>query len=413
MVVLIASAGLRSIGLLVLIVAACAVLLAAGFWFLTNRGVVRWIALVVAVLTPILVVVVFINAGLLLEVLIALGLWLLAVLAGAAALARDVPRAGPAEREVPPPTRPFIIMNPHSGGGKVAKFALAERARALGAEVALLEGPGTVDVAALATDAVERGADLLGVAGGDGTQALVAGIAAEHGLPFLVISAGTRNHFALDLGLDRENPARCLDAFNDGVELRIDLGVINGRTFVNNASFGAYADVVQRPEYRAHKTRTALELLPDLMMQRRGAHLSIEADGVTIDAPQALLISNNPYGAGDLTGLGRRPRLDLGTLGVIGVTVRSTRQAVRLLRRTSEHGVDRVASAEVVVQADTPTVPVGVDGEALMMDVPVRCTSRPAALRVRVPRHRPGVPAPRPRLDWVRLRQLAFAGKGA
>ena len=85
------------------------------------------------------------------------------------------------------------------------------------------------------------GADLLGVAGGDGTQALVAGIAAEHDLPFLVISAGTRNHFAMDLGLDRDRPDAGLDALTDGVELRLDLGLIGGRTFVNNASFGAYA----------------------------------------------------------------------------------------------------------------------------------------------------------------------------
>ena len=93
-------------------------------------------------------------------------------------------------------------MNPRSGG-KVTRFGLKDKAEALGAEVALLQGPGTVDVAALARKAVADGADLLGVVGGDGTQALVAGIAAEHGLPFLVISAGTRNHFALDL----EDPA--------------------------------------------------------------------------------------------------------------------------------------------------------------------------------------------------------------
>src|ERR1043166_9122986 len=132
-------------------------------------------------------------------------------------------------------------MNPRSGGGKVAKFGLKEKAEALGAEVALLEGPGVVDVADLARRAVAAGADLLGVAGGDGTQALVAGIAAEHGLPFLVISAGTRNHFAMDLGLDRDDPSRCLDALTDGVELHTDIGTVNGRPFVNNASFGAYA----------------------------------------------------------------------------------------------------------------------------------------------------------------------------
>ena len=102
-------------------------------------------------------------------------------------------------------------MNPRSGGGKVVRFDLKHKAEALGAEVTLLDGPGYVDVAALVRDAVAGGADLLGVAGGDGTQALVAGIAAEHDIPLLVISAGTRNHFALDLGLDRDDPSTCLD----------------------------------------------------------------------------------------------------------------------------------------------------------------------------------------------------------
>ena len=77
--------------------------------------------------------------------------------------------------------------------------------------------------------------DLLGVAGGDGTQALVAGICAEHDIPLLVISAGTRNHFALDLGLDRDDPSTCLQALTDGEEVRVDLGMIADRPFVNNA----------------------------------------------------------------------------------------------------------------------------------------------------------------------------------
>ena len=162
-------------------------------------------------------------------------------------------------------------MNPRSGGGKVAKFGLKDKAEKLGAEVALLEGPGTVDVAALARKAVADGADLLGVAGGDGTQALVAGIAAEHGLPFLVISAGTRNHFALDLGLDRDDPSTCLNALTDGEELRVDLGIIGDRTFVNNASFGAYAEVVRSPAYRDDKRGTTLQVLPGLLNGHQGA----------------------------------------------------------------------------------------------------------------------------------------------
>ena len=162
------------------------------------------------------------------------------------------------ESDAPPPKQPFLIMNPRSGGGKVGRFALKAKAEALGAEVALLEGPEVIDVGLLAREAVAAGADLLGVAGGDVTQALVAGIAAEHDIPLLVISAGTRNHFALDLGLDREDPSRCLDALADGVELKVDLRFIGERPFVNNASFGA----VRQPWSRARPTATTRPTRP-------------------------------------------------------------------------------------------------------------------------------------------------------
>ena len=286
----------------------------------------------------------------------------------------------------------------------MARFGLKDKAEALGAEVALLEGPGTVDVAALARQAVADGADLLGVAGGDGTQALVAGIAAEHDLPFLVISAGTRNHFALDLGLDRDNPAACLDALTDGVEQRIDLGVIGGRTFVNNASFGAYAEIVESPAYRDDKRGTTLQVLPDLLSGHRGARLSVRAGAATISGPQALLVSNNAYEMSDIAGLGHRARLDCGTLGAVAVTVDSAVQAVELL---SGKGVTILAAGEVVVDADAPEIPVGIDGETVMMPTPVHCAIQPRALRVRVPRDRPGVRPAKPALDWQTLRQLA------
>jgi len=298
-------------------------------------------------------------------------------------------------------------MNPKSGGGKVEKFDLKRRAEALGAEVFLLGGPEHVDVAEVARRAVADGADLLGVAGGDGTQALVAGIAAEHGLPFLVISAGTRNHFALDLGLDREDPSACLAALSDGVELRVDLGVINGQTFVNNASFGAYAEIVQSPAYRDDKRNTTLNTLPDLLQGHRGARLSAQANGTRIEAPQALLVANNPYGMGDIAGLGRRTRLDRGILGVVGVTVSNARQAAGLLRGSNAAGLSVLTAEQIKISADTAQIPVGVDGESILMSVPVTCTISPRALRVWVPRDRPGIPAPKPQKDWAVLRQLA------
>ena len=159
--------------------------------------------------------------------------------------------------------------------------------------------------------------------------------------------------------------------------------MIGGRTFVNNASFGAYAEIVQSPEYRDDKTRTTLNLLPDHLAGHRGARLSVHIADVRIDGPQAVLVSNDPYGSTDLAGLGRRARLDHGVLGIVAISVGNARQAVGLLRRRHQHGLHRFAAAEVVVDADSAEIPVGIDGEAILMPTPVRCTTRPSALRVR------------------------------
>jgi diacylglycerol kinase family enzyme len=397
-------------GVRLLVVAALGLVVVVGsaWWFLAVRGVLRWLALALVLVTPVAVGLMFIRANLLWVALLVVVLAAAAGGLGKAALAREARPTGMPEHQAPPPQRPFIVMNPRSGGGKVIRFGLQEKAEALGAEVVLLEGPGPVDVEAVVREALARGADLLGVAGGDGTQALVAGVAAEHDVPFMVISAGTRNHFALDLGLDREDPSTCLAALTeDAVELRVDLGVIGGRTFVNNASFGAYAAVVQSPSYRDDKTRTTLEILPDLLQGQTGSRLVAHADGITAQGPQAVLVSDNPYQMSDLAGLGRRARLDTGQLGMVAISVDSARQAVGLLRHTRDHGLTVLETPEVVVDADTPQIPVGIDGEAVMLPTPVTCSIRAGALRVRVPRNRPGVPPPRPALSWVRLRRLA------
>lgn len=410
-----AAAGIAGIVALLLTGAGGLVVMVAGiYWALISRGILRWCALALAVLAPLVVLFLFLQRGLLWEVLITVGLVFVALVCARAALRES--REAPPEYPAPAWQHPFLVMNPRSGGGKVEKFGLQQKAEELGAEVALLEGPGTVDVDALARQAVERGADLLGVAGGDGTQALVAGIAAEHNLPFLVISAGTRNHFALDLGLDREDPTGCLDALRDGVELHVDLGKINGRTFVNNSSFGVYAEVVQSPEYRDDKTGTVLQMLPDLIKGAKGARLHAKIDGTTVAGPQAVLVSNGPYGSHDLAGLGRRTRLDRGVLGAVALSAATTREAVGLLRRATKRGLIQRTAREVVVDADVPEIPVGVDGEALLIPTPVRCTVEPGALRVLVPRKRPGVPPAQPALDLIRLRELAWgrrAGAGA
>lgn len=280
-----------------------------------------------------------------------------------------------------PPKRPVVIWNPKSGGGKASAAHLDVEARARGIEPIQLH-PGD-DLFQLARDAVERGADALAAAGGDGTQAIIATVAAELDLPFACIPAGTRNHFALDLGVDRNDVVGALDAFVNGGERRVDLAEVNGRVFVNNVSLGLYADAVQREGYRDAKLRSVLDTVPEFGgPQASGAsNLSFERHR---DKPagQAIvvMVSNNSYRLGNLIGSGTRPRIDDGRLGLAVLEAPSRGHRLRL------HKWD---APTFEVESDGP-VPAGVDGEALLIDPPLRFMIRPGALRVRIAPHHPG-----------------------
>ena len=212
--------------------------------------------------------------------------------------------------------KPVLFFNPRSGGGKAERFALADEARARGIEPIELK-PGE-DLETLVRGAVDRGADGLAMAGGDGSQAIVAALAAEHGLPYACVPAGTRNHFALDLGVDRDDVVGALDAFVDGGERTVDLAEVNGRVFVNNVSLGLYAEAVQREGYRDAKLRTLLDTVPD-MLGPGGGELDLRwtgPGGHVHHAGAMVLVSNNRYRLGRAVGSGTRPRIDDGLLGV-------------------------------------------------------------------------------------------------
>jgi diacylglycerol kinase family enzyme len=138
-----------------------------------------------------------------------------------------------------------LFVNPRSGDGAASRHRVVERARERGVETVLL-GPAD-DLTTRVQEVVAAGADALGVAGGDGSLADVAAVAAAHGLPFVCIPVGTRNHFALDVGVDRQDVPGASDAFTDGVERLIDVGEVNGRIFLNNVSLGIYGEAVSRP----------------------------------------------------------------------------------------------------------------------------------------------------------------------
>jgi hypothetical protein len=109
------------------------------------------------------------------------------------------------------------------------------------------------------------------------------------------------------------------------------------------------------------------------------------------------------------SGGGKVGKFDRGSLGVVGVTVGSARQAAGLLRGRHSTGVTMLTTKQVEITADTAQIPVGVDGESVLISTPVTCAISRGALRVWVPRDRPGDPAPKPPVNWSRLRHLAGA----
>ena len=308
----------------------------------------------------------------------------------------------------PRPEHPVVIWNPRSGGGKALKANLAEEARARGIEPIELT-PGD-DIVQLARDAITRGADAIAAAGGDGTQALVATIAAEHDLPFACIPAGTRNHFALDLGVDRTDVVGALDAFVAGGERVVDLAEVNGRTFVNNVSLGLYAEAVQREGYRDAKLRTILETVPDVLGADRSRSASLRwtsPDRAANDSAAVILVSNNVYRLGHVLASGARPRMDAGELGiVVGAAPGASGGTHRRWRQWS---------APVFAVESTAPVPAGVDGEALMLEPPLRFAVHAGALRVRIAPQHPGAsPAaglPDGLVDGVRMLLMTAGGR--
>ena len=195
---------------------------------------------------------------------------------------------------VPPAKNGVLFMNLKSGGGKAERFHLVDECRARGIEPVVLEG-GQDWVAIIRETAPKH--DVVGMAGGDGSQALVGSIAAELGLPMVVVPAGTRNHLALDLGLDRDDVVGALDAYAEAVERPMDLADVNGKVFVNNVSLGLYAEIVRSPEYRDAKVDTTLATLPRVLgPNTKPFDLRFDGPDGHHDGAHVIQVSNNPYG---------------------------------------------------------------------------------------------------------------------
>ncbi len=304
-------------------------------------------------------------------------------------------------RRADPPRRPVLFINPRSGGGKAARARVAERAREQGIEAVILASGQ--DLAALAHQAVAAGADALGAAGGDGSLAVVAAVTAAHGIPFVCVPAGTRNHFALDVGVDRNDVIGALDAFTDGVERQIDMAEVNGRIFLNNVSLGIYGDAVRRSAYRDAKVRTLLETAAEVMGPSAEAPALYLADDLGREHRHlaVVLVSNNPYALDRPLAQGTRPTLGGGQLGIVVVDAPGD----------SPRPLGRAWSAPRMEVSAPEPVHAGVDGEAVELSPPLRFAIRPGALRVRISSRHPGT-SPSARLHLPGLPPPAQQSQG-
>jgi diacylglycerol kinase family enzyme len=296
-----------------------------------------------------------------------------------------------------PPRRPFLIVNPRSGDGRAEREGLVDAARARGIEVHQL-GEGD-ELQAIARGALEAGADALGMAGGDGSLGLVADVAMQGDVPFVCLPAGTRNHFARDIGLDRTDLLGALDAFH-GERRRIDAARVGERVFLNNVALGVYAEIVHQPGYRENKLGTTTEVLPEMLNgSRQPTEMTFsDPDGNRWDSAFLVLVSNNPYDLASLVEFGGRARIDLGCLAVSVIDASAATEFAgvaasaflgRLERSASFH---HWTSPMFTIDSTADELFVGLDGEALSFPTPLEFEILPKALRLLVP---PGTSTPR------------------
>jgi diacylglycerol kinase family enzyme len=255
----------------------------------------------------------------------------------------------------------LLLVNPRSGHGAPEVEELAAEARALGVEARILRAGE--DPAALARSS---SAEIYGVAGGDGSLAPVAEVALERDAAFVCIPFGTRNHFARDLGLDRDDPRGALRAFA-GEETRIDVGRAGERLFLNNVSLGLYARLVHRREGGRRRRQAFARLRAWAIVLTRREPLGITIDDRPVET-RLVVVANNAY-ALELPSLGARERLDEGKLH---------------LYVPDGDPPERVGE-RFRVDAAAGRLEAAVDGEPDVLETPIEFRIDPRALRVLVP----------------------------
>lgn len=283
-----------------------------------------------------------------------------------------------------------VFVNPHSGPEPTDDDDVAAR----------FPGHEVVDCS---VEDLERGieravsdkVDFVAVAGGDGTIRSAVQVLAGTGVPLLPVPAGTRNHFARELGIDDLDTAGRAAAH--GRVRQVDLGEVNGKRFVNNSSVGIYPRIVITREAHERRWPKGVATVAAAWEQlRHGRRFVVTVDGRSYRA-WMVFVGNGRYGEG-LLRLNQRESLDENVLDFRLARADSPLARARVVFALLAGVLERsplMVQREVrqlQLDLDRAVVEVALDGEVERLGTPLRYRSLPAALSVLVPADAEGDP---------------------
>ena len=289
-------------------------------------------------------------------------------------------------------SKPYLIINPKAGNGRAIKANIKKLAINKNITVIVMKNGENLEF--ITRKIVNDGADIIGISSGDGSIGVVAKVALEFDIPIVVVPGGTRCHFAKDLGLDPKRIADSLDSFT-GIERRVDIGIINSRIFLNNASFGLYADIISHENYRNNKlkvTRDAIRAMANGI--QKPFYLEFSSNSKKYKKAAQVLVGVNAYNTMNILELGQRSCLDGGILQVTAISNLNDDIVRALLKPVSYNKLSRLNKMGMFEQWETKTfrisskykqIVVGVDGEKESFNNPVHIKIMPKALRIFVP----------------------------
>jgi diacylglycerol kinase family enzyme len=285
-----------------------------------------------------------------------------------------------------------VLLNPRAGTQNDAVMQrVSDAFRDAGAgepDIRIIEG---ASVRTAASEALAHGSTILVAGGGDGTVSAVASAIVGSDAALGILPLGTLNHFAKDVGvpLDLDEAVR---AIAGGNIVQIDVGDVNGRPFINNASVGMYASLISERQamQRLGRRKWLAHGLAAARVWRRyhRLHVFLRADGRERAVPTPFVfVGNNEYQLSGLE-LGGRKKLDAGRLHVCMAPGMPRRRVARMIIVAifadicRVEGFESFSASEVTLDSGTARLRVSLDGEVITLDSPLDFRIRARALRV-------------------------------